>query len=211
MEEVVLKASHRAVIGKQVRALRRDGNLPAILYGKKFQPIPVTLNMREANRVLPHVTSSQLVIIELDGEQHHTLVREKQRHPVQGALIHVDFNVVSMTEKLHANVLIHLTGDSSAVKDFNAILVTGLEEIEVECLPKYLPDRIELDISSLINIGDAIHVKEIQLPEQVQILTDPEEIIVVATAPAAEEIEVTGEEVPEPEVIERGKKEEEEF
>jgi len=116
-----------------------------------------------------------------------------------------------MTEKLHANVSIHLFGESSAVKDFNAILVTGVEEIEVECLPKYLPDRIEVDISALKNIGDAIHVKEIQLSEHVQILTDREEIIVVATAPEAEEIEVAAEEVAEPEIIERGKKEEEEF
>jgi len=82
MEEVVLKASHRDVIGKQVRALRRQGILPAVLYGKKIQPIPVSLDMREANRTLPRVTSSQLVIIDLAGEQHHTLVREKQRHPV---------------------------------------------------------------------------------------------------------------------------------
>ena len=209
MEEVVLKASHRKVIGKQVRAIRREGSLPAVLYGRKFKPIPVTLDMREANRILPRVTSSQLAIIELEGEQHNTLVREKQRHPVQGTLIHVDFNVVSMTEKLHANVLIHLFGESPAVKDFNASLVTGVEEIEVECLPQYLPDRLELDISMLKNIGDAIHVKEIKLPEQVQILTDPEEIIVVATAPAAEEVEEVAEEAAEPEVIERGKKEEE--
>src|SRR3990172_4266023 len=121
MEEVVLKAKHRSVIGKQVRALRRAGSLPAVLYGRKIEPIPVTLDMREANRVLPRVTSSQLVTIDLDGEQHHTLVREKQRHPVQGSLIHVDFNVVSMTEKLHANVSLHLFGESAAVKDFNAI------------------------------------------------------------------------------------------
>jgi len=211
MEEVVLKAKHRSVIGKQVRALRRAGILPAVLYGRKFESIPVTLDMREANRVLPRVTSSQLVTIDLDGEKHRTLVREKQRHPVLGSLIHVDFNVVSMTEKLHANISIHLFGESSAVKDLNAILVAGLEEIEVECLPQYLIDRIEVDLSALENIGASIHVRDIKLSEHIEILTDPDEIIVVATAPQAEEVEPELEVAAEPEVLERGKKEEEEF
>lgn len=213
MEEVVLKAQRRDVIGKQVKALRREGRLPAILYGRSFTPIAVTFDLKETSRILPYVTSSQLVIIELEGDQHHALVREKQLHPVQGSLLHVDFNVVSMTEKLRANVSIHLVGESSAVKDFNGILVTALDELEVECLPKYLPERIDIDISVLKDIGDALHVRDLVLDKEIEILTDLDEIVVLVTAPEAEEAEeVEGKEVgEEPEVIERGKKEEEDF
>ena len=211
MTEVVLKAEPRTVIGKQVRALRRAGGIPAVLYGRHMQPTAITLDQREASRILPHITSSQLVIIELEGKQHHALVREKQRHPVQGSLLHVDFNAVSMTEKLRAYVLVHLVGESTAVKDFNAVLVPGIEQIEVECLPKYLPDRIVVDIASLKSYGDAIHVRDIVLDDQIEILTDPDEIVAVATTPAAEEKEAAEAGAEEPEVIERGKKEAEDF
>jgi large subunit ribosomal protein L25 len=213
MEEVVLKASHRDVIGKQVKALRRAGRLPAVLYGRNIQPIPISLDMKAASRIFPYITSSQLVVVDLDGEQHRALVREKQRHPVFGTLLHIDLNVVSMTEKLRANIVLELVGEAPAVKDFNAVLVQTIEELEVQCLPQYLMDRIEVDLASLKQFGDAIHVREINLSAEIEVLTDPNEVVVVATAPAVEEVvEVVEveEAAAEPEVIERGKKEEEE-
>jgi large subunit ribosomal protein L25 len=210
MERVVLQAQYREVIGKQVKALRRQGGLPAVLYGKNTQSIPITLDYREAMRVLPKITSSQLIEVEVNGQVYPALVREKQYHPVQGRLMHVDFMVVSLTDKIRANVAVHLTGESPAVKDLNGVLVTGVEELEVECLPQDLPERIEVDLSILKEIGDAIHVGDIKLPANIRVLTDLEEIVAVVTAPEAEEVE---EEIAaaEPEVIERGKKEEEEF
>lgn len=209
MEKTVLQAKHRDVVGKQVKALRRQGRLPAVLYGKNIQPIPVTMDFREANRILPGVTSSHLVIVDVDGEEHTALVREKQFHPVQGKLIHVDFMVVSLTEKLRAHVSIHLEGESPAVQDINGILVPVIEEIEVECLPQDLPERILVDVSSMTEIGSAIHVRDLQLSDRVRVLTDPDEMVAVITAPEAEEVveEIAPE--AEPEVIERGKKEEE--
>jgi large subunit ribosomal protein L25 len=211
MEEVVLKAQKREVIGKQVKALRRAGKLPAILYGRSFSPIAVAFDFKETSRILPYVTSSQLVLIELEGEQHHALVRERQLHPVLGSLLHVDFNVVSMTEKLRANVRIHLVGESPAVKDFDGILVTTLEVMEVECLPQYLPERIDVDVSVLKHIGDVIHVRDLPLDEHIEVLIDTSEIVVLVTAPEAEEVEAGEAGAFEPEVIERGKKEEEDF
>jgi large subunit ribosomal protein L25 len=211
MEEVVLKAQKRDVIGKQVKALRRAGRLPAILYGRSITPMAVTFDYKETSRILPYVTSSQLVVIEMEGEQHHALVREKQLHPVLGSLLHVDFNVVSMTEKLRAAVSLHLVGESPAVKDFDGILVTTLEELDVECLPKYLPERIDIDVSVLKQIGDVIHVRDLALDEHIEVLTDPGEMVVLVTAPEAEEVEAVEGGAIEPEVIERGKKEEEEF
>jgi len=214
MEELVLQAKRRDVIGKQVRALRRQGLIPAVIYGHRIQPINISLDARDTSRLLAGVTSSHLITIKLGDEQHTTLVREKQRHPVQGNLIHVDFLAVSMTEKLRADVVIILDGDAPAVKDYNGVLVTGIEKIEVECLPGDLPERIVVDISSLTEIGSAIYVRDIQLPSVVENLSDANEMVVLVTAPVAEEVEeaeVVEEAAEEPEVIEKGKKEEEEF
>lgn len=209
MEAVVLKAKYRDVIGKQVKALRRDGLLPAVLYGHRINPIPVSLDYRDVSKMLSQITSSQLVIVDVDGEQHHTLVRDKQRDPVLSTIMHVDFLVVSMTEKLRAEVILDLVGDAPAVKDFSGILLTGLESIEVECLPQDLLEKITVDLSSLKEIGDTIFVKDISLPESVEVLTDPEEIIASVTFAALEEEEEIEEEAEEePEVIEKGRKEE---
>lgn len=212
MEKIVFKAKHREVIGKQVKALRREGRLPAILYGKSIQPIPVTLEYRDVSRILPAISSSHLILVDVDGEEYNALIREKQLHPVQGTVVHLDFMVVSLTEKLRAYVSINIEGEAPASRDFNGMVVTGLEEIEVESLPGDLPERIMVDISSLDEIGSAIHVRDLQLPENVKILTDLDEMLVIVTAPEAEEVveEEEEEELEEPEVIEKGKKEEEE-
>ena len=212
MEKVVIQAEKRAVVGKQVRALRRDGKLPAVIYGYGIDPLSIVLDAHSASRILAKASSSTLVTIELAGKQYPTLVREKQLDFIRNILIHVDFLAVSMTEKITASVGIQLEGVAPAVKDFNAILVNGLTELEVECLPPDLPQRFIVDISGLAEIGDGVYVKDIPAPPKVKILSDPEEMIVVATAMAAEEVEevVAVEEEEEPEVIEKGKKEEEE-
>jgi large subunit ribosomal protein L25 len=215
VDTVVLKASPRTVVGKQVKALRRDGFLPAILYGHKIDPTPISLNAHDAGITLGRLTASSLVTIDLDGKEYPTLVREKQRHHIKGHLTHVDFQIVSMTEKLRTDVGVELTGTAPAVKDFNAILVTSLDALEVECFPQDLPTKIVVDVSVLKEIGDGIRVRDLVISEKVEILSDAEEMIVIATAareeviPEEEEAVVEGEEA-EPEVIEKGKKEEEE-
>jgi large subunit ribosomal protein L25 len=218
MEEVVFQAKSREVTGKQVRALRREGLLPAVIYGHHIGSIPISLDFHSASYVLPGISSSHVIQVVVDGkEQHAALVREKQRHPVTGSLLHVDFQAVSMTEKLHTMVAIELTGIAPAVRDFDGILVAVQEEVEVESLPGDLPERIKVDISILNEIGDAIHVRDLAVPPGVEILTEPDEIVVVVTAPTAapvEEVEEAVEEIiseTEPEVIEKGKREEEEF
>jgi large subunit ribosomal protein L25 len=212
MEQIVLKANKRDVCGKQVKVYRREGQLPAVVYGRGIDPIPVVLDYREAIHILPTLTSSQLVVVEVDGNQYMSLVREKQRHPVSGALLHVDFQRVSMTERLRAKVMLELIGEAPAVKNYSGILVTVQEEVEVECLPRDLPEKITVSLAELVNIGDSIHVRDLVLPPKVDVLSDPGDMIVVVTAPEAEEVvveEAVGAE--EPEVIERGKKEEENY
>jgi large subunit ribosomal protein L25 len=215
MEEVILQGKFREVVGKQVHALRRQGRVPAVIYGKGLQPIIISLDLKESSHVLPGISSSHLITVDIEGKKHVTLVREKQRHPVTGTLLHVDFQEVSETEKIRTTVAIELQGESPAVKNYDGIIVSGLEELEVECLPGDLIDQIVVDISVLKEIGDTIYVRDIILPPQIEVLTDSSELVVVVTAPSIEPEEVVEEEVAvpeiEPEVIEKGKKEEEEF
>lgn len=210
MEEIVLKATPRTIVGKQVRSLRREGGLPAVLYGRNFEPINVTLDLRDTTRVLSTITSSHLVTVDVNGEKHTGLVRDRQRHPVSGQLLHLDFQIVSMTEKLRTSVVIVLEGEAPAAKEVDGVVVTGLESLEVESLPRDLPDRIVVDLSGLRAIGDAIYVRDIHLPSAVEVLTDPDELIVVVTAPVSEaELAIEeGAGAGEPEVIERSKEEE---
>ena len=217
MEKVVLKATPRTATGRHVRALRRSGQIPAVIYGHNVEPLIISMDARETTRTLSRLSSSSLVSIELEGKEYPSLVREKQMNYIKRSLIHVDFQVVSLTEKIRANVGIVLTGNSQAVKDFNAMLINGLNELEVEAYPQDLPERVVVDITPLLKIGDAIHVSDVFLSDKVTIMDAPDEMIVLATAPAKEEVEevVTPEEVvvegeAEPEVIEKGKKEEEE-
>ena len=217
MEKVVLKAEKRDVIGKQVKAMRRAGKLPAVIYGRHTDPIVVSLDGHSASLVLGRLTSSSLMTIELDGKEYPALVREKQRDYIKNRLLHVDFLTVSLTETLRASVAVNLVGVSAAVKDYNAVLVTNLQSLEVECLPTDLPERIDIDISVLARPGDGIRVRDVKVSDKVRLLDDPDTMVAVATFAKVEEeaAAVPGAEgvapaEAEPELaVERGKKEEE--
>jgi large subunit ribosomal protein L25 len=218
MDKVVLKAERRDVIGKQVKALRRAGKLPAVIYGRHTEPVNISLDSHSASLTLGKLTSSSLVTIQLDGHEFPTLVREKQRDYIKNRLLHVDFLAVSLTETIRASVMVNFIGVSAAVKDYNAVLVTNLQSLDVECLPTDLPERIDVDISALERPGDGIRVRDVKVSDQIQILNDPDTMVAVATFAKVEEeaVAVPGAEgaVPteaEPELaVERGKKEEEE-
>lgn len=218
MEKVVLKAEKRNVVGKQVKALRREGKLPAVIYGHHTEPINILLDAHTASLVLGKITSSSLLTIDVNGTEYAALVREKQRDYIKNRLLHVDFLAVSLDEKLRATVSVHFIGLSLAVKDFNAVMIHNLEQLHVECLPADLPERIDVDISSMVKIGDGVRVKDVQVSDKVRLLDDPETMVVVATMPKVEEevvvapVEgaVVADISAEPEIsVERGKKEEE--
>src|SRR5215207_314274 len=218
MEKVVLKATKRDVIGKQVKAMRRAGQLPAVIYGRHSEPIIITLDAHTAALTLGKLTSSSLVTIDVDGTEYASLVREKQRDYIKNRILHVDFLAVSLDEKLRATVSIHFVGVSLAVKDFGAVMIHNLEQLEVEALPGDLPERIDVDISVLARIGDGIRVRDVIVPDTIRVLDNPDTMVVVATAPKVEEEEgvVAGAEAVataegEPELsVDRGKKEDEE-
>ena len=218
MEKVVLKATKRDVTGKQVKALRREGKLPAVIYGRHTEPVNIVLETHAATQALARATSSTLVTLDVDGTEYPALVREKQRDFIKNRLLHVDFLAVSLTEKLRATVALQFFGVSPAVKDFNAVFVHNLEQFHVECLPVDLPERIEVDISVLARVGDALRVRDVALSDKVRVLENPDTVVAVASAPKVEEVAaaVPGAEgvtptATEPELaVERGKKEEDE-
>jgi large subunit ribosomal protein L25 len=213
MEKQVITAEKRTVTGKQVGQLRRQGKLPGVIYGHHLEALPIIMDLRKATRILNSLTASSLVTVTVDGEEHAALVREKQRDYLKDTYLHVDFLAISLTEKLTAHVGIELTGESPAVKDLNGIIVHEKDELEVECLPEDLPQRIVLDISTLAKIGDSLTVADVNLGDKVTILDNPADKIVIVAAikievePVVEEVAV--EESAEAEVIEKGKKEEE--
>ena len=216
MEKIVLKASKREVTGKQVKALRRDGQLPAVIYGRHVEPIAISLDAHTTGLVFAKLTSSTLVTIDVDGTEYAALVREKQRNYIKGNLTHIDFLAVDLSEKITTKVRLTFTGVSSAVKDYSAVLIHRMEQLEVECLPTDLPERILVDISSIREIGNSIRVSDIALPENVAVMEDADEIVIIATL-AKEEAAEEGAAVPGAEAaaaapglsVERGKKEEE--
>jgi large subunit ribosomal protein L25 len=211
MEKIILKATKRDVVSQKVGPLRRQGKLPAVLYGHGIETTPIVLEAYEGSLKPSHLSSSSLVTIDLDGKKYLAQVREKQRDVIKNRLVHVDFQIVSLTEKMRAKVGIELTGTAPAVKDLNAMIQTGLTALDVECMPQDLPERIVVDISGLAEFGDGIRVRDIVITDKVKILADPEEIIAMAAAPRKEEISTEAPVVEEaaPEVIERGAKEKE--
>ena len=220
MEKVVLKANKRSVVGKQVKALRREGKLPAVIYGRHGEPINIELDARSTGRILANATSSSLITIELGGEEIPTLIREKQRDFIKNNLLHVDFMTVSMTEKLKAYVALRFKGVSLAVKDYNAILVHNIEQLHVECFPADLPEYIVVDISALKNPGDGIRVGDLTVEGDILVLDDADMMVAVASASKIDEVVGEGEEGAEveegaadgePELsVDRGKKDEDE-
>ncbi len=213
MEEIVFEVNRREVIGKKVKQLRRDGELPAVVYGHNIDPISISLEYQEASKILDSINPSALVVLDIEGERHYTLVRDKQRNPVRRSIIHVDFQAVSLTETVRADVTINLIGEAPAIETYLGILVPILEQLSIECLATNLPESVEVDISGLTEIGDSLLVRDLTAPEGVEILNDPEDVVVVVIAQAAEEVEEVEEELEleeglEPEVLEGGKREE---
>lgn len=211
MERPRLDARRRTVVGKQVRALRRQGLIPAVLYGTGIEPSPLELDGREASRMLARVSGSTLVDLVLEGDTHNVLVREIQRDPIVQNIRHVDFLKVAMDVVIRTSVPVELVGEAPAVKTFGGILVSGVDEIEVEALPADLPNRMTVDLGSLLEIGQAITVGDLVVGEGVKLLTSRDELVarvMQAEAEVVEEAPVAVGPV-EPEVIEKPKKEEE--
>ena len=204
-----LSATKRTVLGKQVGALRRSGQLPAVIYGPGAEPTAIQINAREAARELRFVQGAELVELTLDGQVLNVLLQDLQRDSIRGDFLHADFYAVDMTRKVRARIPVRLVGTSFAVVSLSGVLVRGVTELEVEALPGDLIPHVEADLSVLKEIGEVIHVRDLALPPALTLLTDPDELIVRATAARTEELApVVTPTTGEVEVIEKGKEEE---
>jgi large subunit ribosomal protein L25 len=215
MEQIELKTQKREVIGKKVKTLRREGLVPAVLYGHETDSIPLQVEERELDRVLAQAGEHRLIALKIGRARkpRMALTRDVQWDVISGRPLHVDFYAVVMTEKITTAVPLVLVGQAPAADQAGVILLQGLDEVEIECLPGDLPEAIEVDLSGLEEIDQAIYVKDLRVPPAVEILTDGEEIVVKVGWAAAEEVEeeeVVPVEPVEVEVITKGKEEVEE-
>lgn len=187
MAENVLSAETRSQTGKGAnRKLRVSGKIPAVIYGKGRDAQSVTLDPKALETLLHQSGAGLNTLIDLSvaGRTDTVLVKELQRHPVYGSYVHVDFFKVDLTQKITVSVPIHFVGKARGV-EFGGILDHPLRELEVECLPRAIPEFVEVDVSAL-EIGQAIHVSELRLPEGVEVKTDPALPVASVVLPAAE-------------------------
>lgn len=184
MDNLQLKATDRKP-GKITPAkLRKTGLLPAVLYGNKVPNQSLTVNLGEFEKVLRKAGESTIVnLMTEDGKTHPVLIHETQKHYLTSQPIHVDFYEVSMTTKLKAKVALEFTGEAPAVKTAGGVLVKVLNEVEVECLPADLPHNIAVSLLSLKTLQDTIHVKNLEAPAKVKILTPGDELVVKVQPP----------------------------
>jgi large subunit ribosomal protein L25 len=213
MDEIVLKAGVRSAVGKGLFALRKSGKIPAVLYGPGVDALPIELEEKTSARVLNALTGSTLIRLEVGEKKFSVLLRDLQRDSILRKILHVDFYAVPTDRAIRVHVPLQFTGESAAVRDFGAVLVHLLSELEVECLPKDLVNGISVSLDPLEKVGDSIAIKDVLLPSGIKVLMDPEESIITVTAQAAEEevVAPVAAAVPaEVEVIEKGKKLEEE-
>ncbi len=211
MERVVIKASKRDVFGKKVGQMRREGLIPGVVYGHHIEPIAITMNAHDVTRAMIGLTPSSIVTVDIDGEQHAALIRERQRDYLRNRFIHIDFQAVSRAEKIRARIETVLEGTAPAVKNYNGIVLHEKEYIEVEALPEHLPERFVVDISKLEMIGDIIRISDIDISDDVTIFDDVNDVIVSISGVKEESAEEEEAGADEPEVVEgKGKKEEEE-
>ncbi len=209
MDKNFLEANERKVLGKKVKALRREGKLPAVIYGREIEPVPITMDARAVRLTLAEIGANTLITISLDGKEHLALVRDLQREVISRDLLHVDFQAVSLEESITTTVPVAVEGEAPAVAEYNALLVTELDELEIEAKAKDLPDMISVDVTGLTEIGDNILIRDLVISGEVKILNDPDEIVVVVAAPTVLEIEIEPEEevelleeLPEAELLE---------
>jgi len=199
-QKLELIAKERRITGKQVHRLRREGLVPAVLYGNGAPSLPLQIEREALQQLLHREGRSTLLQLKLDGRRATTaLVKQVQYHPTSGELLHVDFQRVGAREKLKARVPLHFVGEAPAVGLGNVVIVRSLDEMQVECYPADLPAALEVDLSQLHEPGSAIRVKDLHPGSKVTILDQPDQVVASAAATRKELAEVPAAPVEQPE------------
>lgn len=201
MDVPTLKLDRRMLTGKKVRSLRRQGVIPVHVYGADIEPANLQVDDRTLNRLLPQVGSNIPISVEYEGQDRENIcfVREIQRHPVTETVLHVDFLRVDITRTVAAEVPITLVGTSPAVSQMAGTLLQNIQSLSIEALPMNMPAEVTVDISSLVDFDTTLAVGDVEVPGDVKVLNEPEDVI-VRVAPPRLEVEV----VEEDEELEEG-------
>jgi large subunit ribosomal protein L25 len=212
MADIVVAAESRADRGKNAnRRLRAKGLIPGVLYGGRKETIPVAVSPREISAILRSASGENTLFdLDLGGKRRKVIVKEFQAEPVNGRLLHADFYEVALDKVLEIKVHVELTGTPVGVKAQGGILDFVTRELDIECLPADIPEKITVDVSHL-EMGKHFRVSELKLPATLRLLTGPDVVIAHVVAPRAEEVPAAAEAAPaeaaaaEPEVIKKGK------
>jgi large subunit ribosomal protein L25 len=185
-----LKAQKRELTGRKVKELRASGLIPANVYGKGIASVSLQINVQEFKKSYGHASESTLFYLEIDGEkgERPVLVRQVTLHPVSGQIMHIDLNQVNLKEKVKAAVAVKLIGEAPAEKDGLGVLVQQLDDVEVEGLPTDIPEFVEISVSGLTKLDQAILVSDLLLKNKVEVLTDKDQIVAKITPMAKEEV-----------------------
>jgi large subunit ribosomal protein L25 len=215
MNEIVLEAEKReATTRGLINVMRRNGRIPGIAYGAGKEPMALSVEEKHLQRVIHSERGrNALISLKVAGTSHPVLIKEIQRHAITRAILHVDFHRVSLKQKVEASVPVRLKGEAPGAKLSGGVLEHLIREVKVTCLPTEIPPALDADVSAL-QIGDSLKVKDLKIPTGVELLDDPEGVMVSVVSPtileeptveaaAAPEAAVT-----EPEVIKKGKVEE---
>lgn len=191
---IEIKAQKRD-LKERNKEIRKEGFIPAILYGPGIKNIPLKLKIEDFKKVYKEAGETTLISLILDnGEKYLALIHDFQRDPLTEEFIHVDFFQPSLKEKVEAEVPLKFVGESYAEKNLGGVIIKEISELDVRSLPQDLPREIEVDISKLKEIGDEIKVKDLKIPEGVEVLRDEEDIIALVEVPEEEEMKEEKEE-----------------
>jgi large subunit ribosomal protein L25 len=202
MDDLNIKASQRDILGKKTRFLRREGVTPTHLFGRGINSLSLQCDTAKLQRIIARAGMTRLIALDVEGDKQprSVFIREIQREPTTGELLHVDFYQVRKTEKIKVEVPIILVGEAPAMKEKGRTLTHSLTSLSVECLPDKLPPQIEVDLSPLEELEQAIFVRDIALSPEVTVITDPDQMVAKVSEARVEVEEVVEEEVPAEEV-----------
>jgi large subunit ribosomal protein L25 len=202
-----LKANLRTTKGKKVKSLRKQGLIPAVIYGHGIESRSLVLKSLDFQKIYQEAGESNIVELIIDEEKPvNALIQAVQVDPLEDKVLHVDFHQIREDEKVEVEVDLNFTGESKAVKELGGILVRALNKIKIRALPKDLIHEVEVDISKLATFDDIIHISDLKIPSEVEILEKPEEVVATVQPPREEEEVVVPEEVKMEEIERVGEK-----
>ena len=191
MKGLALPASKRNVLGKKTRFLRRQGIIPTHLFGHGLESIPLQCDTAELQRIIAQAGTTRLIALEIEGdkEPRSVFIREIQRDACTGVLLHIDFYQVREKERIKVDVPIVPVGEAPALKEKGRSLIHGITSLSVECLPDRLPPQIEVDLSPLEEVEQAIYVKDIALSPDITVITAPDQLVMKVSEVRVEKVE----------------------